>query len=68
MCVSACVDMGVGMSVPRPPLALCGSEKSWRLMGEVIKSGVQAALPLQGEVESHPKGEEELVSWGVEER
>lgn len=64
MCVSACVDMGVGMSVPRPPLAPCGSEKSWRLMGEVIESGVEATLPLQGEVESQPKGGEELVRRG----
>lgn len=50
MCVSACVDMGVGMSVPRPLLAPRGSEKSWRMMGKVIKSGVEAELPLQGEV------------------
>lgn len=34
------------------PLWLCGSEKSWLLMGEVIKSGVVATFPLQGEVQS----------------
>lgn len=37
------------------PLSLCGSEKSWLLMGEVIKSGVVVTFPLQGEVQSQPK-------------
>lgn len=53
--------MGVGMSVPWPPLSLCGSEKSWLLMGEVIKSGVAATFPLQGEVQSQPKGGEAVA-------
>lgn len=53
---NACVELGVGLSAPWPPLARCGSEKSWRLMGEVIKSGVVATLPLQGEVQSRPRG------------
>ena len=60
VCVCVCVDMGVDSSVPRPhlPLSLCGSEKSWLLMGEVIKSGVVATFPLQGEVQSQLRGVE----------
>lgn len=57
-----------GMSVPWRPLSLCGSEKSWLLMGEVIKSGVVATFPLQGEVQSQPRGGEVVLSvlgwWG----
>lgn len=45
-----------------PSLSLCGSEKSWLLMGEVIKSGVVATFPLQGEVQSQPKGGEGEVT------
>lgn len=56
--------MGVGVSVPWLPLAVCGSEKSWLLMGEVIKSGVVATFPLQGEVQSQPKEGEE-AAWGM---
>lgn len=57
-CMCVCVDMGVGISVPWLSVLLCGSEKSWLLMGEVIKSGVAATFPLQGEVQSQPKGGE----------
>ena len=57
--------MGVDSSVPRPhlPLSLCGSEKSWLLMGEVIKSGVVATFPLQGEVQSQLRGVEGRRWW-----
>lgn len=50
--------MGVGMSVLRPPLSPplpVWEWKSWLLMGEVIKSGVEVTFPLQGEVQSQPK-------------
>lgn len=66
--MNVCVDMGVGVSVPPAAslaLSLCGRKKSWLLMGEVIKSGVAATFPLQGEVQSQPKGGEEEVVVAV---
>lgn len=70
LCVSvnACVDMGVGYECALMASLHCGSEKPWLLMGEVIKSGVVATFPLQGEVQSQPRGGEVVLSvlgwWG----
>lgn len=59
--------MGVGHShsVSRSACVCVGVKKPWRLMEEVIKSGVAATFPLQGEVQSQPKGGEAGAGGGT---